>query len=150
MPPAQASAVPAAWQSGPGRRGSEGRDTRKRLSPPTDFNIPAPAGAHTPTTTFKAIALTAAASSRRATRCLSHYAACGTSAGPTRAVLGATDSLYCSKDREAKHAQTHYGRHWIRVELGTILMKFAFEISVQIQIQIQNILVTQVKPATSC
>ena len=25
-----------------------------------------------------------------------------------------------------------YGRHWMRVELGTILMKFAFEISVQL------------------
>ena len=24
------------------------------------------------------------------------------------------------------------GRHWMRVELGTILMKFAFEISVQL------------------
>ena len=58
-------------------------------------------------------------------------------------------SLYCPQDREANHARTHYalracdndllpepedrnGRHWMRVELGTILMKFAFEISVQL------------------
>ena len=64
--------------------------------------------------------------------------------------------LYCPQDREANHARTHYvifsaggalcacdndllpepedrnGRHWMRVELGTILMKFAFEISVQL------------------
>ena len=48
--------------------------------------------------------------------------------------------LYCPQDREANHARTHYilepedrnGRHWMRVELGTILMKFAFEITVQL------------------
>ena len=43
---------------------------------------------------------------------------------------------------EANHARTHYdlmpepedrnGLHWMRVELGTILMKFAFKISVQL------------------
>ena len=55
--------------------------------------------------------------------------------------MGSIDNF----DREANHARertTHNdllpepedrnGRHWMRVELGTILMKFAFEISVQL------------------
>ena len=67
----------------------------------------------------------------------------------------ARGSLYCPQDREANNARTQYsaggalracdndllpepepedsnGRHWMRVELGTIVMKFAFEISVQL------------------
>ena len=49
----------------------------------------------------------------------------GTSARwPSPAVKSGNDLLPEPEDRN--------GRHWMRVELGVILMKFAFEISVQL------------------